>query len=240
MAQAAQSAGQAASQSAFLPSSVIWVGGIAAFLGFIIGSVPFHEDDYGWKFDMQGALMWALAAAGIAGGLTLKGATGSWTPAIFAIGLGALLALGRISLTRGPRVPRSGDLADGVNRGEGDSQSAKWKSAQKMYKHASFHRDSYYAARAPIEWRFGDEGMTGEIINALSYSTQNPSSETFDILLLLVRQLPDEVDQPAVVVVRGGANLRQVRITGTGITVPGYESEIPRRNIAATVGYAWR
>jgi hypothetical protein len=223
-----------------LPSAVLWLGGIAGFLGFLLGSIPPHDPDGGWKFDLLGAFAWAIAGSGVVGGLALHFNTGDWLVAGCAIGAGLLVALARFALTRPPRVPTSGDLNDGVNRAAGDSTEAKFKAAQRMYKAASFHDGNYYATRSPRDFRFDEHGMTAEVAGALYQGLAQPSRGTFDILVLLVRELPGEPGQPAVVVVRGGANLKQVQLGKSTITLPGLSDTIPFKSIAATVGYAWR
>jgi hypothetical protein len=76
-------------------------------------------------------------------------------------------------------------------------------------------------------------------MNMLRDSMANAYSDTFDTLVLLVRYLPEEAEQPAVVVVRGAANLRLVKVDGEGFSIPG-QPKILAKSVAAAVGYALR
>jgi len=236
---AAQAATTAASSGGDIPSSVLWVGGIAAFFGFFLGSFPPNRGDMAAsEWDMQGALLWALSMAGIFGGGSLYLHSGE-TIGLIAAGAGALIALARFLTTRPPRVPKGAPLTDGVNRSQGDTPKARFKAAERAYNKASFQSGSRYATRSPRDWRYGSAGMAIADFSMLADSLGSARSDTFDILLLLVRELPGEADQPAVIVVRGASQLRAVTRTGNAFTIPNV-GEIPAASIAGAIGYAWR
>lgn len=242
MAQAAAIA-SGADSGAGIPTSVFWVGGIAAFLGFLLGSIPPNRGEMaGSEWDSQGALLWAMACAGIFGGGYLYLATGDTFLGLGAAGVGGLIAVGRLVSTRPPRVPQGSPVAEGINRAQGDNARDKFKRAQKSWKNASFQRDAssrYFATRSPREFHYGADGMPAADVNMLRDALANARSDMFDILVLLVRDLPKEAEQPAVVVVRGSANLRQIKVDAEGFEIPG-QPKIPAKSIAAAVGYAWR
>ncbi len=230
----------AASTSTGVPSSVLWVAGLAAFLGFLIGSVPPRGENRGWTFDSQGALMWAIAAGGIAGGATHVSTTGEWFPGLWASLIGAAFGVMRILLTRPPRVPTNFDLQDGINRAEDVEPKRRRKLAKKMFNNASFHDvHGRYATRAPIEWKFDSKGPNQEMLDTLREAIDMRSYSQFDILVILVRELPFEPGQPAVIVVRGSNQLLATRI-GAGSITPPSGPALPAANIEAMVGYAWR
>jgi len=224
-----------------LPSAVLWGAGIAAGVGFLLGSIPPNDPDGGWKFDMLGALLWALAAGGMVGGLFLFTSTGGeLIPAVYAVGAGALIALVRFATTRPQRiqVPKGQDLQTGINRAPGGNRSQRFKAAKRMYNGASFHEGDEYASRAPREFSFGTAGPESDFLIQLQETIPNCTPRNFDIIVFLLRELPNEPEQPAVVVVRGQDGLRALPIDGNGITVDG--ARIPRSMIAAMVCYGWR
>lgn len=225
-------------------TSVLWIGGIAAFLGFMIGSYrpsgKFGNDEYAAsKFNMLGATVWALIGATLAGGLAAYASAGE-VIGLYAAAFGVILVGVRFLTMRGPSVPQNSDLADGVTRGQGASAKDKFKAVERLYKKASFHRDSYYATRSPLDWRFKEGGMPLDTLNMMAGSMQDVSENVFGILVLLVRELPGEPGEPAVIVVRGSENLRACKVVNGTITVPGYDQSIPATSIAGAVGYAWR
>ncbi len=224
-----------------LASSVLWAAGIAAFVGFIFGSVPLGRPNAGWEFDMGGAVVFAMAGALIFGGGVHILTTGLWMPAILAVGFGALLAGVRLINSMPARIPTNCEVKEGINRGEGDTPRAKWKSAKRLYNNASFRNgNSYHATRSPRNWSFGSSGPDAGFLNMLAGSLANANHDQFDILVMLVSELPDEPGQPAVVVVRGSGALHHVKCEADGITVPGYDKKIPAKSISQLVGYAWR
>ncbi len=217
-----------------------WVIG-AAVLAFFLGSIPPNRGEAaGWEWDMKGALMWAVVAASLVAGIGNYMSTGALTPALYEIAVGVGVALLRIATTRPARTPKGADLTDGVNRVQGDSLRAKSKAAQRAYNNASFHNGKGYYASRGREWNFGDGGVRPDFLEMLGSSMQRPSHDTFDILVLLVRELPGQVGEPGVVVVRGGANLRACKVAADGITLPDGTTKIAASTISASVGYAWR
>lgn len=223
-----------------MPTSVLWMGGIAAFLGFFIGSITPNDEYAASKFDLRGALLWALAGATFAGGLTLFAADTHVYNGLYAAGFGAVIAIFRLVATRGPRVPRNNDLPDGITRGQGASSKEKFKYVERLYKNASFHRDNYYATRSPRDWRYGDSGINAEDLQMLAESLKTAYDNVFGILLILVRELPSEPGEPAVIVVRGSKDLRACKVENGALTVVGCEAPIPAATIAGVIGYAWR
>jgi hypothetical protein len=221
-----------------LPSAVWWLGGIAAFLGFLLGSVPFHEEDYGWKFDTKGAFLWAFAGGAVVGGLTYLFEGGSGLVTIVVVALGALSAVSRVLATRPARMPTKFQLAEGVNRIDGSTPSAKYKAATKMYKNAAFTNGSYYASRG-IDWTFGKEGLSDDVKARLAQGLRTARSNVFAILVVLVRELPGESNQPAVLVV-SSKQFGLIQFTNGGVILPGCDKEIPNQSIAGLVGYSWR
>lgn len=235
---AAAQAKVAASTGAGLPSSVLWMAAIAGFLGFLIGSVPPRGENRGWSFDGMGAVSWAIAGASMAGGLTYWGATGAMLPALYFVLAAFAVAGFRVYSTRAPRVPHGEDLEDGVHYGAGDSQSARFKAARAIYKHASFKSGSgYFATRSPIEWNFNASGASASALSALAEGAASANREQFDILVLLVHDVDGK--GPAVVVVRGAQKLRGMKVQNRSIIVPG-SVDIDTTQIASMVGYAWR
>jgi hypothetical protein len=238
----AQAVGTTSAVDAGIPTSVFWVGGIAAVLGFFLGSIPPNRGEMAAsEWDSQGSLLWAFAAAGIFGGGMLFLTTGDMLFGLGAAGFGALIAAMRLLTTRAPRVPTGAPLAEGINRAEGQTPKVKFKAAQKAWKNASFQRDGGrgFATRSPREWHYGVDGIPAADMNMLRDSMANAYSDTFDTLVLLVRYLPEEAEQPAVVVVRGAANLRLVKVDGEGFSIPG-QPKILAKSVAAAVGYALR
>lgn len=233
---AAQTAGGAAAADP-ISSTVLWAAGIAGFLGFMLGSFPPNDEYAATKFDMGGALMWAVAAAAFVGGLFLFGSTGALVPAAYGVGLGVLIAGVRFLSTRPPRVPKNYAAINGVTRFEGATAKAKYKAAEKLYNNASFNRNGYYATRGR-DWRFN--GTSSEMLLMLGESCASPNPNTFAILVLLVRDLPGEPGEPAVIVVDSVEGLRKVKCEVDGITVPGFDKKIPAGSITGLVGYAWR
>jgi|GEM_PF-2733162 len=239
LAQAATTA--AGSGDPGIPSSVLWIGGIAAGLAFFLGSFPPNRGDMAAsEWDMQGSLFWTVAMGGIFGGGALYLNSGD-TIGLIAAGFGALVGVTRLLTTRPPRVPKGAPLTDGINRAQGDSPKAKFKAAERAYNKASFQagNSNRFATRAPRDWRYGAGGMAISDFTMLADSLASANSNTFDILLLLVRELPGEADQPAVIVVRGAAQLRTVTRNGNSFSIP-QVGEIPAASIAGAIGYAWR
>ncbi|MBX3152804.1 hypothetical protein KF728_21780 [Candidatus Obscuribacterales bacterium] len=234
---AAAQAADGASAADPISSSVLWAAGIAGFLAFMLGSFPPNDEYAGSKFDLGGAFIWGVAAAAFVGGMFLFGSTGVLVPAAYGMGLGVVLAGFRFLTTRPPRVPKNYAVKNGVTRFDGDSTRAKYKAAEKAYNNASFNRNGYYATRGR-DWRFN--GASSELLLMLGESAKSPNPNTFAILVLLVRELPGESGEPAVVVVDSVEGLRQVKCEADGITVPGYDKKIPAGSITGTVGYAWR
>jgi hypothetical protein len=217
--------------------------GIAAFLGFIIGSVPPRGENRGWEFDLKGALSWMITAAGIVGGIAQYLSTGRISPAIYAVAIAVLVAFFRWYATRPPREPHDCILSSGVNRISGaGTQAQKFKKAERRYKNASFSAgsSSRFAARSPTDFRFGKNGIDAHTLGILKESVEDPYPEVFDILVILMRELPTAPGEPAVVVVRGSQCLRTVKIESDGLTVPGYNQKLPASAVAGVVGYAWR
>lgn len=223
-----------------LSSTVLWAAGVAAFIGFIFGSVPPRGANRGWQFDMPGAVVWAVVAAAIVGGIASGLTTGVWAGPGIAIGLGLLFAFARIINTLPPRQPKGGDLLEVVNRAAGDTPKARLKAARRMYNNAGFQSGGRYATRGLREWDFGKAGASVEYMNFLGGAVRNAYHDTFAILVILVNELPGEPDQPAVIVVNGPDKLRQVKVDAEGLLVPGYEKKIPGSAVSAFVGYAWR
>lgn len=232
----AQSASESASS---IPSAVLWISGIAAVLGFLIGSVPPRGENRGWEFDTQGSILWGFAAAAIAGGGTLLLTSGMLFPGALICAVGFVAAIARIIATRPPRVPMNFDLADGINRAEGDDTKSRMKVARKMFHNASFKYNGRYATRSPRVWTFGKQGPDSGMLSMMGEVCQDPHYDTFDILVILVRELPFEPGQPAVIVVRGGNQLRATRV-GNGSLTPPSGPALPASSIEAMVGYAWR
>ncbi|MBS1997387.1 MAG: hypothetical protein JSS86_13795, partial [Cyanobacteria bacterium SZAS LIN-2] len=224
------------------PRSVLWVSGVSAFLAFLLGSVPAHGGtSAAWEFDLNGAVLWAMAGAGFFGGGTLFLVTGQVLPGLAAAGLGAAIACCRILAERPPRVPRNYPLSDGINRFPGETQRARLRAAKRAFKKASFSErpgSSYFATRAPREWWYVG-GMAYSDCITLNMALAAATPTTFDILVVLVRNLPDEPDQPAVIVVQGAANLRKVRVHPDRIEIPG-QTAIATSAVVALVAYAWR
>lgn len=228
---------QSTTTSTGLPNSVLWVAGLAAFLGFLVGSVPPRGENRGWTFDSQGALMWAIATGSIAGGITYIISSATWFPGLWACLLGSAFSLMRIVLTRPPRVPTNFDLEDGINRAQHIDPRRRLRLAKKMFKNASFHdNNGRYATRAPREWYFDSKGPSQQLLHMLHDAIE---SHEFNILVILVRELPFESGQPAVIVVRGANQLLATRI-GAGSITPPSGPALPAANIEALVGYAWR
>jgi hypothetical protein len=236
---AAQTAtGAGAPDVASLPSNVLWAAGVAAFLGFMLGSFPPNDRDSAVKWDMSGALVWALAAAALVGGLFLYGSTHELFPAVYGVGFGALMGGLRLLTTRPPRQPKNYAAKNGVTRFDGENAKAKYKAAQKLYNNASFQNGNWYATRGR-DWRYND-GVPASLLEMLADSARSPSSEQLAILVFLVRELPGEPGEPAVIVVNGGEALRQMKVDRDGILVPGYDKKVPANVITGMVGYAWR
>ncbi len=229
----------ATSPDAGISSGVLWAAGIAAFLGFLIGSVPPRGENRGWSFDSQGALMWSFAAAGIVGGGAYINSTGSWFPGLWACLVGAAFGVMRVLMTLPPRVPKNYDLQDGINRAEGADPKSRSKAAKKMFRNASFNNNGWYATRAPREWHFGNAGPNQEMLDMLKETMEDSRPSTFDILVIHVRELPFEPGQPAIIVVRGGSQLQATRV-GAGSLTPPSGPALPASSIEAMVGYAWR
>lgn len=234
---AAQAVGAAAPGAGF-SDGVLWMAGIAGFVGFMLGSIKPNDEYAGSKFDMPGAMVTGLAAAAFVGGFALFATTGALVPAVYGLGLGAVLGLFRYIDTRPAKTPKGGDLQPGVNRAEGADNKAKLKAAQKLYNRASFHNGGRYFASRGREWRYHDGASTSDLAMIFE-GARRASSDTFDILVLLVRELPGS-SEPAVVVVRGASQLRLITVSDDSITVPGVNQVIPARAIVASVGYAWR
>lgn len=234
MAAAAPTSGVAEMASSALPGSVLWVAGGAAALGFLLGSVP--KDD-GWGFDGTKALAWGASAGLVAGGLgaALHGAVGLGLAGA-AVGAG-VAGLHYLSQER-PTVS-SVKLESGVNTLPGETEKQRFKNAEKAYNKASFERGGQYATRGRIEWTYGDKGADSEFVSVLRDACQHPSSDTFDILVMLTRNLPAAQEEPAVVVVRGGEQLRSLEFGPSAIKLAD-GTEVPYASVRAGVGYAWR
>lgn len=224
-----------------LSSGTWWVIGIAAFLGFMLGSLRPNDPDAAVKWDMQGALMMAMAAAAIVFGIAAYLASGAWVPGIYGLGFGLFLCAMRFLMTRPAPRPTSRLLDEGVHRGEGDTARARYKAAERTYNRASFNSGSnsrYFASRGR-DWRFKN-GADQSFVDMMVDSARNASSDTFDILVLLVSDLPGEAGVPAVLVVRGGQNLRKITAANGNLNLPCYDKPIPASSIRGLVGYAWR
>ncbi len=229
-----------AAVAAGLPSAVLWAAGFAAFVGFIFGSVPPHGENRGWRFDMPGAMLWAAAGALVAGGLASFAVSGMMLPALLASGFGLLLGVMRLIATRPPQSPREVEVQHGITRVEGDTPAAKFKAAKRLYYRASFRSgQNSWATRGLKEFSFGSAGMTAEDLELLKSGTSRAFPDTFDILVLLVTQLPGSENEPGLVVVRGAQNLRQIQFGADHIEIPG-EGKVLARTVSAMVGYAWR
>ncbi len=224
-------------------STVWWVSAVAAGVGFLLGSVPPRGANRGWEFDMPGAVLWAVSAGLICGGLASGLSTGAWLPALVAAGLGIALGGARIVASLPPRVPQNNEVNPGVTRVEGDTVKAKFKAAKRLFNNASFRSrpdSNYFATRGLKEFWYGSGGgMPAYDLETLSYGLAGCQSDTFDILVLLVDRLPTEENQPAVIVVRGVSELRKVLIGKDYIEVPEV-GKIDARWVAGMVGYAWR
>lgn len=235
---AAQTAGATPDAGLVLSSGVLWAAGIAGFVGFMLGSINPKDEYAASNFHMPGALLTGAAAAAFVGGIALYMSTGIWVPAIYGIGFGAVLGVVRFISTRPAPRPKRGDLNPGVNRAEGADNSAKLKAARKLWNRASFHNGGDYYASRGREWFYAN-GMSASDLSVIADGVAHASSSQFDILVLLVSEVPG-VGEPAVVVVRGSDQLRLVKVTADSLTVPGVESAIPGKAIVAAVGYAWR
>jgi hypothetical protein len=235
----AQTAGATPDPSVAISSGVMWAAGVAAFVGFMLGSIRPNDEYAATSFDMPGAIVTAIAAGLFVGGLALVATTGAWIPAVYGIGLGALLGVIRFLNTRPAARPQNCDLQPGVNRPEGADSRAKLKAAEKLYNKASFHNGGRYYASRGRNWRYSD-GIPAADLSMIAESASNPRSDTFDILVMLVRELPGTTGEPAVIVVRGGAQLRLIKATANTISVPGVDLPIPASSVLGMVGYAWR
>lgn len=235
---AAQNVGAASPDAGLaISNGVLWAAGIAGFVGFMLGSINPNDEYAASKFHMPGALLTGAAAAAFVGGFALFFTTGVLLPAAYAMGVGAILGVARFISTRPAPRPKGGDLNSGVNLAEGTDARARLKAAQKMWNRASFSDRGYYASRGR-EW-FYSNGMSASDLSVIGEGVKYANSSQFDILVLLVKEMPG-VGEPAVVVVRGTSQLRQVTVTADSITLPGVESPIPGKSIIAGVGYAWR
>lgn len=223
-----------------LPSGVLWAAGFAAFVGFIFGSVPPTGENRGWRFDLPGAILWAISAALIVGGLsTFVVEQGAVWP-LAASGLGFALAGFRIASTRPARTPRERELVAGINRVEGDTPKAKLKAARRLFHQASFRSgENYWASRGLKEFHFGSAGMSFDGLELLKDGVSRAFPDTFDILVLLVTRLPGEENEPGVVVIRGAENLRRLKFGGDYFEAPGV-GKVQMQTVYAMVGYAWR
>lgn len=225
-----------------IPRSVLWVSGVSAFLAFLLGSVPAHGGtSAAWEFDFNGAVLWAVAAVGFFGGGSLFLVTGQVLPGLAAAGLGTAIAYFRIRSERPDSVPKGYPIGEGINRFPGETRRARWRAAKDAFNKASFRdqpESRYFATRSHKDWWYIG-GMPYSDCIILDHSLASATPRTFDILVLLVHSLPDEPDQPAIIVVRGAANLRQVRVQPERIEIPG-QVAIPTSVVAAQVVYAWR
>lgn len=209
---------------------------IAGFLGLVLGSLRPNDPDAATKIDGQGALIWALAAAGIAAGLGERLSAGSWGIGLFTLAVGVVIAIARIAMTRPPQVPKALDLQDGINRPQGETAAQKMKNAERMYKKASFHRGSYYATRSPRDFRYGSAGAPASDLALLNPGLEYPNSNTFATLVVLAREIEGTPGEPVVVVAQ---TTSAISVDSSGIKIPGVGT-IKAQAIAGMVGYAWR
>jgi hypothetical protein len=222
-------------------ASVLWVSGIVGFVAFLIGSTPRNDEK---DFELEGAVVWGVAMAALSGGFEYWWQTPHRliSAGSIGIGIGVALVLMRLISTRPPRRPRTYQLQDGVNRAFGDDLQSRLKAAYKLYNKASFSDGARYAARGNGDHRYGAQGIPVEDLRTLGELLSRwVSSSALAILVLLVRELPGECAQPAVIVVKDLQHVgEQIVVDDTGIVVPGFDKKIPANAIAAVVGYAWR
>jgi len=234
LALASPSTTGSAAAAAGLPSNLFWIGGAAAALGFLVGSVPKND---GWGFDGVKATVWATSAGLLAGGVSaaLQGSLGL---GLGAAGLGAVIGGAHFLAQERPTVS-SIKMEPGVNRFSGESEKDQFKAASKAYYKASFESNGHYATRGRVEWEFNEKGADSAFVAALRDGCERPSSDTFAILSLLTRNLPAAEGNPAVVVVSGCDQLRQIQVDRDALRLPD-GTEVPYKCVRAGVGYAWR
>jgi len=217
-------------------STALIAAAIAGFFGLVIGSLPPNDPDAGAKLDGTGALLWAIAAAAIVGGLTEGLSSGSWTTALTTIVIGFLVAGSRMASTRPAEIPTSLILQNGINRPQGATQAEKMKNAERMFRKASIRRNNYFATRSPREYRYGAQGATAADLELIGSSLPFASPDTFGTLVLLVSELPGLPGEPAVIVAQTDESMT---VDKTGVDIPGVGFFKPA-TISASVGYAWR
>ena len=233
-----------------IPSDVFWAVGIAVAAGFLLGRFPpegaNRDVDFGIVFETIGAVIWAVAAgAAVAGGLIFAITSGYWSFAFVAISIGALVAAFRMWLCY-PRNTHRVFMNGGIHRAKGDTVKARLEEARRLYYSASF-LSSYDLDIAVIasrlynwEFEFGKSGPSASAMAMLRTSIAMAGCSTFDILVVLLRSLPDEPQQPAVLIVRGLPSVQALQVDDAGLKLPDYDKKIPASSIIAFVGYAWR
>lgn len=185
-----------------------------------------------------------VCAAILLGGVAWGVGTGHWIVVVAPIALCVLILLMLFaeSTSDGSRADRSSayELSSVVNRATGTTLESRLQKARDMYNSANFRSDegfSIYTHRGR-DWYFDSDGANPRHMESLRDRIAHADIYTFGILVILVRSLPGELEQPAVIVVEGLDNLRSCEVREDSIKVPGYDPEISARSIEAFVGFA--
>jgi hypothetical protein len=210
--------------------------------GFALGMLPHkaataeqRAQDY-WFDRLPGAGMLAFFGAAFAAAAMMAAAGWGGAFAWAGAALSALI-LAAFASAAWTEVP----LRDGVTRfdeyfGAGGLEDGRWAAASKAFAHATFRERDRVASRGITRSYRG--GLQPEDVRLLREGIVESTRDTFDILLLLVEGDWDE--GPAVVVVRGGENLRTLRFGRGRLAVPSAGVKLPYESIRASVGFAWR
>lgn len=151
------------------------------------------------------------------------------------IGLAAIL--GGLSAYFQPAIKY--DAVAGTNLVSGCKSTQRSAVASKMLDQASFSSNAYDGIRTLQHFRFGASGPSASYMQMLQQDLKTADNLSFGVLAILVKQLPDQPDEPALLVIQDADQLRLTQADADGISVPFYAHKINASAIVATTTYAW-
>lgn len=204
-----------------IPDAALWVGGIAAFVGLLFGSIP---DGDASRITFWGALRGAAIGGLGFGGVAAAYASAAWlVPGLIAASAGALVwiyGLGR------------GGLFTAANLQRGVNEFPNPGAAKRTW-----------ANRAPQRglvsgryWFFGERGMNPEEISLMRDAFANGRGGA-DALTLLLKNGPGG-DRPAILALYSGDLFSGLEFTEAGLGTPyGF---VPWKDVRGAIPWRYR
>ncbi len=146
-------------------------------------------------------------------------------------GLGAVAAYFQPSLKYNAGV--------GLNPVSGCKPSEKLSVAKQMLHRATFWSDGYSGLRTMQHFSFDENGARASYLAMLKNDLAEASDLTFGVLAILVKQLPDQPEEPTLLVIRDAKQLRLLSADADGIYCASYNIKVNAKDILATTTYAW-